>query len=106
MERPKNTHFLKILPKWYEDVLNGKKKFELRRADRDFKVGDLLVLREYWKGKYTGRYTTKEIQYIYHGDGTYGLSAEFCILGILPCSATIRNIEKLMEAYNDDLRND
>ena len=79
---PCNTHFLKILPKWYEDVESGKKKFEIRRNDRPFAVGDILVLQEYERGRYTGREIQKEIEYIYTGDGTYGLSDEFCILGI------------------------
>ena len=79
---PCNTHELKILPKWYADVESGKKNFEIRRNDRDFKVGDYLVLQEYEKGRYTGRQITRRIQYIYQGDGTYGLSEEFCVLGL------------------------
>lgn len=31
---------------------------------------------------YTGRELKKRIQYIYRGDGTYGLSEGFCILGL------------------------
>lgn len=79
-----NTHELKILPQWFTDVLTGKKNFEIRRNDRDFKVGDYLLLREYEPAiaKYSGREITKRIQYIYHGDGNYGLSEEFCILGL------------------------
>ena len=82
IERPCNTHFLKILPKWFEDVKSGKKKFEIRRNDRNFETGDILVLQEYEKGKYTGREIQKEIEYIYIGNGLYGLSEDFCILGI------------------------
>ena len=78
------THKLKILPKWYDDVLNERKKFEIRKNDRDYKVGDYLLLQEWEKGKYTGREMVKEIEYIYHGDGTYGLSEEFCVLGLMP----------------------
>ena len=76
------THELKILPQWFADVVSEKKNFEIRRADRDFKVGDLLCLKEYEKGKYTGRETIRKIEYIYRGDGTYGLSEDFCILGM------------------------
>ena len=77
-----NTHELKILPQWFADVLTGKKNFEIRRNDRDFKVGDYLLLKEYERGHYTGRELKKRIQYIYQGDGNYGLSEEFCILGL------------------------
>lgn len=80
--KPCNTHFLKILPRWYQDIESGKKNFEIRRYDRPFEVGDILVLQEYERGRYTGRAIQKEIEYIYAGDGTYGLSQEFCILGI------------------------
>lgn len=77
-----STHELKILPKWFDDVANEVKNFEIRRADRPYEVGDRLLLREYEKGRFTGRKVTREIEYIYQGDGTYGLSDEFCILGL------------------------
>lgn len=76
------THELKIFPQWFADVNSGKKNFEIRRNDRDFKVGDLLCLKEYDRGRYTGNEVIREIEYIYKGDGTYGLSADFCILGM------------------------
>lgn len=76
------VHELKILPKWYEDVIKGIKKFELREADRDFEVGDLLRLREYENGNYTGRQCYAAITYIYKGDGNYGLAEGYWILGI------------------------
>lgn len=76
------THELKILPKWFNDVAAGVKNFEIRRNDRPFAVGDKLLLKEWERGKYTGREITKEITYIYQGDGTYGLSEEFCVLGL------------------------
>ena len=31
-------HELKILPKYYEKVLSGEKRFELRKDDRNFKI--------------------------------------------------------------------
>lgn len=77
-----NTHFLKIQPIWFEDVKSGKKNFEIRQNDRNFAVGDILVLQEYDHGQYTGREIQKEIEYIYHGDGYYGLAEGFCVLGI------------------------
>ena len=36
------THELKIFPRWFDDVKSGKKRFELRKADRDYEVGDSL----------------------------------------------------------------
>lgn len=75
-------HELKILPKYFEDVSAGRKNFEIRRNDRDFKVGDVLVLKEYYRGKFTGKEVNRVVEYIYKGDGSYGLSEEFCILGL------------------------
>lgn len=84
MNRPCKTHELKILPRWFEDVQAGRKNFEIRRNDRDFEEGDYLLLKEWnWsRGEYTGREVTRKIQYIYQGDGTYGLSEDYCILGL------------------------
>lgn len=73
---------LKILPKYYEDVRNGKKEFEIRKNDRDYKINDVLLLREFDGEKYTGRAIEKTIKYIYHGTGEYGLSVGYCILGL------------------------
>lgn len=77
------VHELKILPWWFEDVATGEKQFEIRRNDRNFRVGDILFLREYNRGKYTGRSCRVFIKYIYQGDGTFGLNSDFCILGIV-----------------------
>ena len=78
------VHDLKIKPKFYEDVLYGKKQFELRRDDRDFNVGDSVCLRE-WDEEaedYTGRSITKRIIYILRNVPEYGLQEGFCILGL------------------------
>lgn len=74
-------HKLKILPRWFDDVAENRKRFEIRKADRDFKVGDWIILKEWEDGKYTGRSIEATIEYIYRGDGTYGLPEEWCILG-------------------------
>lgn len=63
-EREPIVHSLKIDQKYYEEVLTGKKKFEVRRNDRDFQVGDLLNLHEIEKGGYTGRSFAVEVTYI------------------------------------------
>ena len=38
-------HELKIYPKYFEDVISGKKTFEVRKNDRKFNIGDILILR-------------------------------------------------------------
>lgn len=73
------VHELKILPKYF----SFEKNFELRRNDRDFMVGDIVVLRE-WNSDngYTGEYSIRMIQYILEDAKEYGLADGYCILGL------------------------
>lgn len=81
-EEYRTTHELKIFPKWFMDVALWKKDFEIRKNDREFEVGDILILRE-WDGKeYTGRKIRRMIKYIYKGTGEYGLQEGYCVLGL------------------------
>ncbi|OTO05096.1 DUF3850 domain-containing protein [Enterococcus sp. 5B3_DIV0040] len=48
------VHELKILPKFFKAVTSGEKQFEIRKNDRNFQVGDLVILREWIQGTYTG----------------------------------------------------
>lgn len=84
MERFVNTHFdnfeqytkvrriklvihkLKIQPQYFKEICNGKKSFEIRKNDRDFKVGDKLLLQEYLSEtkEYTGRVIERKITYL------------------------------------------
>ena len=54
-----------IPPKYFDLISSGKKKFELRVADFDIKVGDTLILEEFdpKKKKYTGRKMKKKVSY-------------------------------------------
>ncbi|MGT3227270.1 DUF3850 domain-containing protein [Yersinia enterocolitica] len=57
------THQLKILPEYYQAVIEGKKKAELRENDRGYSIGDYLLLTE-WDGggdAYTGRKVIVEV---------------------------------------------
>lgn len=56
-------HELKILPEFYNAVKNGKKKFECRINDRDYRVGDILKLNE-WNGQFTSQSLKAQITYI------------------------------------------
>lgn len=39
-------HALKTEPTYFGDIIDGKKAFEIRENDRNFKVGDYLALNE------------------------------------------------------------
>lgn len=56
-------HELKLNKIYFEEALNGKKPFEIRYNDRDYKVGDEIVLKE-WDDGYTGREISGKITYI------------------------------------------
>lgn len=86
------THELKILPKYFEAVATYKKTFEIRRNDRNYQVGDKLILKEWHRGKYTGREAERWVSYIYYGDGTYGLPEGFCVMS-LKRSAPMKSID-------------
>ena len=74
-------HELKILPEYFQAVACGIKNFELRKNDRDYQLDDILVLREWDGERYTGQTICRRITYIYEGNGEYGLSDGYCILG-------------------------
>ena len=58
------VHNLKIKPQYFKDVVSGIKTFEVRKNDRNFKVGDLMVLETYDNEKFTGDFVNTEITYI------------------------------------------
>lgn len=76
----KKIHELKLAKMYYADVASGKKRFELRKNDRGFKVGDGLRLKEYTDGEETGRYIDADIVYML--EDYAGLADGYCILGI------------------------
>lgn len=45
-EQYQRTHKLKILPHYLDRILSGQKRFEIRKNDRDFQVGDWVQLIE------------------------------------------------------------
>lgn len=57
-------HELKIYPKYFEAIIDGKKTFEIRKNDRGFRVGDRVVLKEWDNIAYSGREIHAEIKYI------------------------------------------
>ena len=73
------THDLKCETEYFQAVESGKKKFEIRKNDRDFKRLDLVILHEVVEGIYTGRsIRLPRIQYIMYGP-VFGLADGWCI---------------------------
>lgn len=83
-------HELKCWPEFFVDLIVGDKSFELRKDDRNFQVGDTLLLRE-WNPEtreYSGRKLTRRVIYkLAHREGggcaaDFGLRPGYAILGI------------------------
>jgi len=66
-----NTHDLKIGPKQFDDILHEGKGCEVRFNDREYKVGDMVILHEYIADRalYTARYAWFIISHIQEGFG-------------------------------------
>jgi len=98
-------HKLKIWPKYFKAIKKEEKTFELRKNDRDFKKGDVLILREFIPcktcggrgraifdvpdfdncceephGKYTGRIIRVEVTYILNN--CFGLDEGYVAMSI------------------------
>lgn len=76
----RKIHEIKIAHEYYDDVAAGRKRFELRKNDRNYKVNDSLKMTEYKAGEPTGRVLNAVIVYMLE-DYT-GLEEGYCILGI------------------------
>ena len=77
------VHYLKIKPEYYKDIECGLKTFELRKNDRDFQVGDILMLIKLdSEGNETDQVIKKKVNYILKDCPQYGLKEGYAILGI------------------------
>lgn len=58
-------HELKILPRYFQPVLDGAKPFEIRdNSDRSFQEGDTVTLNEWDGERYTGRRASRQITFV------------------------------------------
>lgn len=74
------VHEVKLAAMYYDDVKDGKKTFELRKNDRNYKEGDKLHMLEFKDGRHTGRTISADIVYLM--EEYTGLTEGYCILGI------------------------
>lgn len=59
----------KVLPEYFQDILDGKKKYELRLNDFEIEPGDTLILEEWTSAdpetrQATGRVLEKQVTYL------------------------------------------
>lgn len=79
------VHCVKCWVGVFDDVRSGRKSFEYRLNDRDYQVGDVLVLQEY-NPEYdslSGRVHEVRVTYLLPG-GKFGVPEKYCVMGIEP----------------------
>jgi len=78
-----NLHKLKTWTKYFQQIKNGNKLFEVRKNDRNYCVGDALLLAEYDPND--GVYMDNEIMVLVTSileGGQFGIEKEYCVMGI------------------------
>lgn len=96
------VHKLKLFPEYFDAVANGIKTFEIRKNDRDYKVGDTLHLYEFDPEEFRAKVASNTISgyflssrllktrtcdvavtYILtHEDFPDGIPEDYCVMGI------------------------
>lgn len=72
-------HNLKIEDKYYIDILQHDKTWEIRYNDRDYKVGDLI---RFWDKEHNPCPYLFKITYILYEGERFGLKEGYCIMSI------------------------
>lgn len=78
------VHVLKTWDEFMQDIALRNKTFEVRKNDRNYEVGDILILQGFDKDKkaYTDKQITAKVTYILHG-GQFGVEEGYCVMGIV-----------------------
>ncbi len=77
------VHDLKVAPEFYYKLVNGSKRFEIRKHDRDFQVNDLLRLNEFKDGNFTENHLILAVTYLLtHEDFPVGIPEGYCVMSL------------------------
>lgn len=78
------VHEIKSWPRYFEGVWEGTKPFEVRKNDRDYRVGDRILQREWTPEteRYTGREVLSDVTYVLDDSASGGLTKGYVVLGI------------------------
>lgn len=84
-------HKLKTLARYWDAVAAGTKTFEVRKNDRAFQTGDILVLEKFGEDGFyemesyeitaKPKSIRKKITYLLQG-GQFGIEPSYCVLGL------------------------
>ena len=76
-------HELKCWPEYFTEMIYGRKKFDVRKNDRNFQRGDTLHQRE-WDPQtetYTGAIFETKVEYVLQG-GQFGIELGYCVMSL------------------------
>jgi hypothetical protein len=76
-------HELKTWPESFDAVFHRKKKFEVRKNDRDYRVKDILRLRRFdpERNEYTGGTCIRTVSHILQG-GQFGIEPGYVVMSL------------------------
>lgn len=94
-------HKLKLKQPYFDDVFYGRKDFEVRKNDRNFKIGDKVKLIEF-PFESRQKYIIKRIKYILKG-GQHGIDKSYVVLGLQDITSE-DILREALERYNSILR--
>lgn len=91
------THFLKTWPQFWSAVARGDKNFEVRKDDRAYQAGDILILERFdpEHPEQFGTYgsLTRVVTFVLPG-GQFGIEPGYVVMGLLdPASIPQANAE-------------
>jgi hypothetical protein len=83
MGRQRMQHNVKCWPQYYKSCRSGEKPFEVRKHDRDYQVGDDLLLQEWDPDteEYTGKETLFRITYVLKDYPA--IAPDYVVMGIM-----------------------
>jgi len=71
----------KIMPEYFQAVVDGLKTFEIRKDEDGVQAGDRLQLMEYDGERWTGRVCLCDVKYVLRDCPQFGLMPGYCIIG-------------------------
>ena len=102
LPRPPIVHELKIWPTYFDAILRGDKTHVIRKADRDFRVGDTLRLNEFYPGdeRFSGRSIDVEVSYLADESSPHGVPGRV----LMSIRLKLPTYREMIEALKDALR--
>ncbi len=78
------AHALKVDSLHFKDLSRGVKTFEVRLNDREYKIGDLLLLFDYdtEQERYKVNFMVRRVSYILNG-GQYGIESKYVVMALI-----------------------